>query len=186
MYEVQGLAGARYEIRAAEDIYTPDGTLRASQWEYIDTVETGIDGIGISKELYLGKYQIAEVTAPDGMVVNTEVQEIELVYAGQEVEITQNDTGYYNERQKVEFNILKEMEVDEAYGIGNNGEITEVSFGLYANETFTAADGTTIPCYSLIEIAKVDETGNCVFKSDLPLGSYIIEEVSTHSSYMEE
>ncbi|MBQ5324795.1 MAG: TonB-dependent receptor, partial [Oscillospiraceae bacterium] len=63
VYEIQGLAGARYEIRAAEDIYTPDGTLRASQWEYIDTVETGIDGIGISKELYLGKYQIAEVTA---------------------------------------------------------------------------------------------------------------------------
>lgn len=185
VYEVQGLAGARYEIRAAEDIYTPDGTLRASQWECIDTVETGIDGIGISKELYLGKYQIAEITAPDGMVVNTEVKEIELVYAGQEVEVTQNDTGYYNERQKVEFNILKELEVDEDYGVGNNGEITDVSFGLYANETLTAADGTIIPVNGLIEIATADETGNCVFTSDLPLGSYVVREISTHNAYLE-
>ena len=185
VYEVQGLADARYEIRAAEDIYTPDGTLRTSQWEYIDTVETGTDGIGVSKELYLGKYQIAEVKTPDGMVVNPEVYEVELVYAGQDVELTLNETGFYNDRQKVEFNILKELETDDAYGVGNNGEILDVAFGLYASEAVTAADGTSIPAGGLIEIASADTNGNCVFTSDLPLGSYVIREISTHSAYFE-
>ena len=40
VYAVQGLAGATYEIKAAADIYTPDGTLRCSAGEVVDTVET--------------------------------------------------------------------------------------------------------------------------------------------------
>ena len=186
VYEVQGLAGAVYEIKAVEDVYTQDGTLRATAGEIVDTVTTGQDGVTVSKELYLGKYTVTEITAPQGMVVNTDVHEIELVYAGQEVEIVQNDTGFYNDRQKVEFNVLKEMEVDEDYGVGNNGEVTEVVFGLFANEELTAADGTTIPWYGLIEIAHTDENGNCVFTSDMPLGSYLVKELDTHNSYMED
>ncbi len=184
VYEVKGLAGAVYEIRAVEDIYTPDGTLRATAGEVVDTVTTGDDGFGKSKELYLGKYTITEITAPNGMTVNTEVQNIELVYAGQEITVTQTDTGYYNNRQKVEINILKRMEIDEAYGIGNNGEVKDVTFGLFANEELTAADGSFIPVGGLIEIAATDENGNCVFTSDVPLGSYYVKEISTHSAYI--
>ena len=70
VYTVQGLAGATYEIKAAEDIYTPDGTLRCSAGEVVDTVTTGADGTAESKPLYLGKYEITEMKAPDGMVIN--------------------------------------------------------------------------------------------------------------------
>ena len=80
IFSVAGLEGAVYEITAAEDIYTLDGTLRASKGEVVDTVTTGADGTAKSKELYLGKYEVKEVTAPYGMVLNNEVHAVELVY----------------------------------------------------------------------------------------------------------
>ena len=82
IFAVSGLEGAVYEITAAEDIYTLDGTLRASKGEVVDTITTGADGTAKSKELYLGKYEVKEITAPFGMVLNDEIHSVELVYAG--------------------------------------------------------------------------------------------------------
>ena len=107
VYEVKGIAGAVYEITAAEDIITPDGTLRYAKGEVVDTVTTGADGIAATKELYLGKYEIREITAPYGMVVNGEVHTAELTYAGQEVSITETAASFYNERQKVKVELSK-------------------------------------------------------------------------------
>lgn len=94
IFSVGNLEGAVYEITAAEDIYTLDGTLRASKGEVVDTITTGKDGTAKSKELYLGKYEVKEVTAPFGFVLNEEIHAVELVYAGQEtatVHITANE-----------------------------------------------------------------------------------------------
>ena len=89
IFAVSGLEGAVYEITAAEDIYTLDGTLRASKGEVVDTVTTGADGTAKSKELYLGKYEVKEITAPFGMVLNDEIHSVELVYAGQNMAVTE-------------------------------------------------------------------------------------------------
>ncbi len=142
VYAVRGLEGAVYEIIAAEDIYTLDGTLRASKGEVVDTVTTGADGTAVSKELYLGKYEVKEITAPFGMVLNEETHAVELVYAGQNVAVTETAASFYNERQRVEIDLIKRLMTDEAYGIGKNGEIFDVTFGLYAEKELTAADGT--------------------------------------------
>ena len=91
-----------------------------------------------------GKYAVKEITAPYGMVLNEEVHSVELVYAGQNVDVTETATSFYNERQRVEINLIKSLAIDEAYGIGKNGEIFDVTFGLYAAEELTAADGKTI------------------------------------------
>lgn len=80
VYEVKGLAGAVYEITAAEDIITPDGTLRYAKGEVVDTVTTDESGLAKSKELYLGKYTVVEITAPEGMVINKEAHDVELTY----------------------------------------------------------------------------------------------------------
>ena len=160
VFAVGSLEGAVYEITAAEDIYTLDGTLRASKGEVVDTITTGADGTATSKELYLGSYEVKEITAPYGMVLNEEIHSVELVYAGQEVAVTETSTSFYNERQKVEIDLTKSLEVDEDYGVGNNGEIFDVSFGLYAAEELTAADGTTIPADGLIEVITLDENGH--------------------------
>ena len=184
VFAVGSLEGAVYEITAAEDIYTLDGTLRASKGEVVDTITTGADGAATSKELYLGSYEVKEITAPYGMVLNDEIHSVELVYAGQEVAVTETSTSFYNERQKVEIDLTKSFEVDEDYGVGNNGEIFDVSFGLYAAEELTAADGTTIPADGLIEVITLDENGHGKAVSDLPMGSYYVQEISTNAAYL--
>ena len=151
IFAVSGLEGAVYEITAAEDIYTLDGTLRASKGEVVDTVTTGADGTAKSKELYLGKYEVKEITAPFGMVLNDEIHSVELVYAGQNMAVTETATSFYNERQRVGIDLTKSLEVDKNYGIDNNGEIFDVTFGLYAEKDIVAADGTVIPADGLIE-----------------------------------
>ena len=183
-YSIEGLAGAVYEITAAEDIYTLDATLRASAGEVVDTITTDSGGLATSNELYLGSYTVTEITAPEGMVLNSEPHTVEIAYAGQEVAVTNVSTVFYNERQKVEISLEKILEQDKQFGIGMNGEIQSVQFGLYAAEDLTAADGTVIPTAGLIEIISVDENGHGIFTADLPFGSYYVQEVFTHAAYL--
>ena len=184
LYEVQGLPGAVYEIRAAEDIITPDGTLRASKGEVVDTVTTDETGLVKSKELYLGKYEVQEITAPYGMVLNNEIHSVELVYAGQNVAVTETATSFYNERQKAEISLDKTLETSELFGIGNNGEIQNISFGLFAAEELISTSGTAIPADGLIEIITLDENGKATVKTDLPIGSYYVKEIATDEHYI--
>lgn len=184
VYEVQGLPGAVFEITAAEDIYTPDGTLRYSADQVVDTVTSDKTGSAVSKALYLGKYKIREITAPAGMMASKEIHSVELIYAGQEVKITETASSIYNERQKVAVTLKKTMEQNELFGIGMNGEITAVTFGLYAAEKLTAADGTIIPADGLVEIVSVGEDGHGSVSTDLPMGSYYLKEQATDSHYV--
>ena len=184
IFSVGNLEGAVYEITAAEDIYTLDGTLRASKGEVVDTVTTGKDGTAKSKELYLGKYEVKEVTAPFGMVLNEEIHAVELVYAGQEIAVTETATGFVNERQRVEIDLVKTLEIDKDYGVGENGEFADVTFGLYAAEELTAVDGKTIPADGLIEVIFLNENGHGKAISDLPIGSYYVQEIKTNAAYL--
>ena len=184
VYSVQGLAGAVYEITAAEDIYTLDGTLRYAAGEVVDTVTTDETGLAESKPLYLGKYEIREIEAPYGMVLNGEIHAAELVYAGQEIEITETAASFYNERQKAAVSLDKVLEQNNLFGIGANGELSAVTFGLFAAETLTAADGSAIPADGLLEILSVDENDRAVCKTDLPFGSFYFKELSTDEHYI--
>ena len=184
VFAVKGLAGAVYEITAAEDIFTPDGTLRYAAGEVVDTVTTGETGLAESKPLYLGKYEVREITAPSGYVLNNEVHTAELVYAVQEVEITETAADFCNERQKAAVSLDKILEQDERFGIGTSGELSAVTFGLFAAEELTAADGSIIPADGLLEIVSVDENGHAVCKTDLPFGSYYLKELSTDGHYI--
>ena len=184
VFAVKGLAGAVYEITAAEDIITPDGTLRYAAGEVVDTVTTDESGLAESKPLYLGKYEVREITAPTGYVLNTEVYTAELVYAGQEVEITETAADFCNERQKAAVSLDKVLEQDKRFDIGKNGELSAVTFGLFAAEELTAADGSIIPADGLLEIVSVAENGHAVCKTDLPFGSYYLKELSTDGHYI--
>ena len=184
VFAVKGPAGAVYEITAAEDIITPDGTLRYAAGEVVDTVTTDETGLAESKPLYLGKYEVREITAPTGYVLSTEIHTAELVYAGQEVEITETAADFCNERQKAAVSLDKVLEQDERFGIGKNGELSAVTFGLFAAEELTAADGSIIPADGLLEIVSVDENGHAVCKTDLPFGSYYLKELSMDGHYI--
>ena len=183
IYEIQGLPDTVYEIRAAEDVVTPDGTLRYSKGELVDTVTTDETGFAKSKELYLGKYEVKEVKAGYGMVLSSEVHTVELIYAGQDVAVTETATSFVNERQKVEVSLEKALETNELFGIGNNGEIKNISFGLFADEELVSASGTSIPKDGLLEIITLDENGRATVGTDLPLGSYYVKELATDEHY---
>ena len=184
VFSVKGLAGAVYEITAAGDIITPDGTLRYAAGEVVDTVTTDETGLAESTPLYLGKYEIREIEAPYGMILNEETHTAELVYGGQEIEITETAVSFYNERQKANLSLDKILEQNEQFGIGMNGEISAVTFGLFSAEDMTAADGSVIPADGLLEILSVDENGYAVCNTDLPFGSYYFKELSTDEHYI--
>ena len=184
-YSVGNLKGAVFEIYAAEDITTLDGTVRYEQGALVDTVTTDDDGVAKSKELYLGKYTVIEKTAPNGYVHNAAKYDAELTYAGQNVSVTSTDLSVYNERQKVSVSLKKVMAEDKTFSIGNNGEITSVRFGIYADEDIKASNGDIIPKDALITFANCDKDGNISFDCDLPVGfKWYAKEIATDEHYI--
>lgn len=183
-YSVSGLSGAAFEIYADEDITTPDGTVRVKKDTLVATLKTNEKGTATSNELYLGKYRVIETVAPNGTVLNKTVNHIELTYAGQNEKVTNTSTSFVNERQKAEIDLLKVLEKDETFGIGNGDEIKRISFGLYADEDIKASNGTVIPKDGLVEIITCDENGKATFTTDLPFGSYYVKEIKTDIHYI--
>lgn len=184
VYAVGGLAGSEYTVTAAEDIYTPEGTLRYSKDEVVAVLVTEADGKAVTEPLFLGRFNVVETKAPYGMTLNSTVQTVELTYAGQEVEITETSIGFYNDRQKIKIDLNKVMEQDEVFGIGNNEEITSVNFGLFAAEEIVAADGSSIPAGWVLEVVGCNENGYAAFSTDLPVGAKTyVKEISTDSHY---
>lgn len=185
LYETQGLPGTVFQIYAAEDIVTGDGTVRAYQGELVDEITTDETGYAKSKELYLGKYTVVEKTASDTFYNPNEQYDVELTYAGQNVSITSTELSLYNERQRVSVSLSKELEQNESFGIGMNDEIKNVQFGIFADEDITAADGSVIPADSLITYANCDENGNITFNCDLPIGfKWYVKEIATDEHYV--
>ena len=178
LYSEKGLTGAEFEVSAAEDIYTADGTLRISKGALADTLVTDESGEAESKELYPGKYFLREISAPDGFVLDTEVKELTVTAGIKKIEVK-------NERKKQEFKLKKELETDQKFGIGFNGEILNTKFGLFSKTELTALDGSIISAGGLIEIASPDEDGFICFAADMPYNAECyIKELETDEHYI--
>lgn len=178
IYSEQGLKGAEIEVYAAEDIYTSDGTLRLEKDALAETLVTDEAGKAVSGELYLGQYLLKEKAAPEGFILSTEPTEITVTAGTVSAEI-------HNERQKTEISLKKELEWDADFGIGDNGEILSVRFGLFAAVELEAFDGSVIPADGLIEEVTPNEDGEVIFTADMPFGAeYYIKELETDSHYL--
>ena len=185
VFEETGLAGAVFEITAAEDIVTADGTIRAKKGDIVATLTTDENGYAESDLLYLGKYEVKETKAPYGYVQNTTSEMVELTYAGQEIEVRDTvNQAFVNDYQGVEITLSKFMERDELFGIGENDAYLSVRFGLFAAEDIIAADGTFIPADGMVAEVSLGEDMTAKFDAQLPFGRYYVQEIATDEHYM--
>jgi uncharacterized surface anchored protein len=186
-YTVRGIAGATFDIIAAEDIITPDGTLRAAEGEIVDTITTGADGYATSKELYLGNYYAIETAVPYGFLLDETPLPFSLVYQDQYTALVSAETGLYNERAKGEIALIKTA---EEVKLTEDGTITyvqtpakDIVFGLHAREDILNVDGEVIiAADSLMDILITDENGEAVSTKDIPFGAYYVKELTTRNN----
>ena len=164
-----GLSGAEFEIRAKEDIITPDGTVKVKAGTVVDTIKTSDKGTAETKELYLGKYEVQETKAPEGYLLNTQKYPVELIYADQETEIVYGDVTVPDELAKGQIEILKK---DEETG----NLLSGAEFTVTAAEDITTPDGTLrAEKGTVVDTIVTDATGIAKSK-ELYLGKYIVKE----------
>ncbi len=179
------LAGAEFEVTAAEDIVTADGTVRAHKGDVVAALTTDNKGYAETPLLYLGKYTVTETKAANGYVNSFAPQSVELTYAGQEVAVRDTvKTDFANKYQGVSIHLTKFMEHDDTFNVGDNSDAANVVFGLYADEQITAADGSFIPKDGLVDVVGIGEDMTAKFNQKLPFGRYYIQEISTDDKYV--
>lgn len=177
-YEVQGIAGAVYEVRAREDVIDPaDGSIMYKAGTILDTITTKENGIATSKKLPLSKLEIEEISAPEGFTITHEVQEAELEYEDQNTELVFDSVTYYNERQKLDMSVMKKDSETKKPLAGS-------TFGVYAAEDIKSETGkVVVEKGTLIESEISDENGLVQFTADYPLSYYEIKEIKPSIGY---
>jgi len=179
IYEEKGLANAKYEIFAKENIYDPsnDGTIIYKKGTVVDTITTNSEGKATSKALPLGDYSVREILAPDTFVLSGEVKNVSLKYKDQNTAIVFDNTSFTNERQKVDINVYKK---DAENDIGLLG----ATFGLYAKNDIKNYKGdVVVTAGTLIESVTSNTEGKVHFTSDLPLTNFEIKEEQAPIGY---
>ena len=179
------LSDAVFQVIAVEDIVTLDGTTRAYAGDVVSEITTDENGYAETEPLYLGKYEVREIEAPYGYVLNNEPKDVELTYAGQEFEVRDTvNTAFENEYQSVRISLSKVMENDELFEIYGNDCYTSVRFGLFAAEDITAADSSVIPADGLLSEVSLAENMTAKFDVQIPFGRYYVKEISTDEHYI--
>lgn len=178
-YEKRKLKGAVYSVYAGADIKAADGTLIYKKGALVkDNLVTGDDGSVTLKDLYLGIYTVTETKAPDNYVCKGESKTVELVYAGQTVEVQTGSATFLNERQKAAVRVEKQ---DEETKNPLSGGI----YGLYAAEDIKVDGKTVVPKGTLIEKATTGADGKASYKAELPINySYSIREIQAPELYL--
>ena len=184
-YQMADLAGAVFNVYAAEDIYTTDCQIDGSgnrRLEYatgtlVETVTTDAEGKATVENLPLGKYCIKEVTAPEGYVLQASSQEVEFIYAGQDNPVISEEITFANDRQKVRIAVEKRD--------GESGAVLAgAEFGLYNAEDIVSGDEVIAAVDTLLETVSSDENGQAVFTLDLPFGQYYVEELAAPAGFV--
>lgn len=164
-----GLSGAEFEIRAKEDIVTPDGTVKVKAGTVVDTITTSNKGTAETKELYLGKYEVQETKAPEGYLLNPKEFEVTLAYKDQTTEIVYGDVTVPNQPAKGQIEILKK---DEETG----NLLSGTEFTVTAAEDITTPDGTVRAEKGTVVDTIVTDTTGIARSKELYLGKYVVKE----------
>lgn len=184
-YEEAALAGAEFTVYAAEDIYTPDHQKDAdgkriviyAKDTQVATAVTDENGSATVGNLPLGSYYVKETKAPDGFVLNQQVQKVTFAYQDQDTPVVEQTAEFINDRQKVSISVEKQDAVTGA-------KVSGASFGLYAKEEITAGGKVLVKAEELLEEAVSDENGLAAFAIDIPLGQYYVKETKAPDGFV--
>lgn len=186
VFEEAYLAGVKFEITAAQDIVTGDGTIHHKAGDVIQTITTTAKGSITTKNLHPGKYYITEISAPDGYVFDGTPFEITVTNEGL-AKVQTNVFELKNDRTSTEIQLLKEAEAWTTKTDSQTGETTrEIEnvpgsafvFGIYADANFTAKDGKLIYKNDLVAVVTTDKDGKITFTESLPFGKYYVKELA--------
>ena len=187
IYEYKPLENVTYDIIAKENIITNDGTIRFKKGDVIETLTTDEKGKWKSSELYLGKYQAIEKSAPNGYIISSDPIDFELSYSGQLIELTKTSITANNDFQSLLVNIFKNEEKIEGWkenkpvikDIKGNGKI----FGIFTREEKEISDNIKIPENSMVGIKDVKD-GVAELNIKLPEGKYYLKEIDSGENHI--
>lgn len=187
VFDDQLAAGVTFDIEAAEDIITNDGTIHAKKGEVVATLTTDEKGELTTPLLYLGKYQAIEKSALSGLVIDATPIPFELTYAGQQVDLTSTTITAYNEFQSLLIKLYKSQESIDSWD-ENKPEISledghDQVFGLFTREEKVLSEDLIVPANSLVGFATV-EKGVATFDVQLPEGNYYAKELDAGENHV--
>ena len=185
IYEEQFLKDAVFDVYAAEDIYSPDYQKDAdgnrivvyAKDTLVTTITTGEDGMAVAENLPLGAYRVAEKTAPEGFVLNSEDSEVVFVYEDQDTPVVEQEVTVGDERQKVAITVEKQ-------DAENGAVVAGAVFGIYNKEDITADGKVIVEADTLLQEMTSDEKGQAGCTLDLPLGSYYVKELKAPAGFV--
>lgn len=180
VWEEAYLPGAEFEVRAAEDIYAPDGHGKKllAKDERIDILKTGEDGKNRVSNLPMGKYYLVEIKAPEGYLINSEPIEVVIEDKNPKADKIIEAMTIYNEKQNVVLNLYK-------YDEETKKPLAGAKFGIYADEDIKNFAGETIVKKgSRIAYGISDKDGRILFDIDLPFNRYLIREEQAPYGYV--
>ena len=186
VYKEGSLAGAKFKVYAAEDIYTADNQKDAdgnrikyySKGDLVTTLTTGKDGKATAKNLPLGQYRVVEVEAPYGYVLNPNEQKVTFTYVDDKTPVIKESLTFSDDRQKLDMSVTK-LDAED------NTPIAGAVFGLYADEDIKNVDGKVIiEKGTLLEKATSDENGKIAFVKDYPFAKYVARELVKPAGYV--
>lgn len=185
VYEEDYLAGAVFEIRAAEDITGKDGTVWYQADELVDTITTTANGSDASRELPLGKYNVTEVSAPEGYFFTDRTYIVDLKYQDNQTALVEVRVNAQNDFLPAEISLFKEKETINIVGSGKDGVKSVLTdeagegfvFGLFTAEDMPYAYGTLM-ADTLVATGATDKNGMLTLTGTFPHGGYYIRELS--------
>ena len=183
------LAGAVYGLYARENIVHPDGKTGVLYQKdaLVATLTTDQSGKASVYDLYLGKYYLREITAPEGYLLDNGEHDIDCSYEGASVPTVERTAVLGDTVKKQPFQIIK---------AANNGNtdadlLSGAGFSAYLKSSLKVNPDGSYDFASAVPVVLTADGKTEMFTDEkgyacsipLPYGTYVVRETTTPHNY---